>query len=344
MLERYKDLIKDKKKSQRSLLLGNGASISISEKFKYSSIFERVKQSELLEKEEIRIFESLQKNCDFEEMMNKLYIAKYINVEMGIESEKVDRAYQNLRQALIKAIREIHNNQDELIEKADKEKCANFFNQFSNIFTLNYDLNLYWALIDFCGIVNFKDYFTYQSDNKISKELVFNYELINKEKSRSEVTKLFYLHGNLILIDNDGETVKNMVNQSDSLLLNKIIKSWEDGKRPLFISEGCSEIKEISIKKNPYLTYVYNVLFSEIRDTLVCYGWSFSEVDTHIIKKIKKNKNLKNLFVSIHDSGKNKSNITIQEERIKKLFNERKDLQIKFFGTSEINCYGILKS
>src|SRR5258708_31614083 len=92
------------------ILLGNGVSRAISNRFAYDSLF-TVSQStsvaDPLPVHEIQIFDQLN-TTNFEQVLSALAQAGKINQILGIQHDLVSTAYAHIRRALIEAVHAIH--------------------------------------------------------------------------------------------------------------------------------------------------------------------------------------------------------------------------------------------
>lgn len=313
------------------LILGNGASISVSDNFDYPSIFEKAKEEEYIDEPLERIFDDLQTK-DFEFVLRELWHSKEINRVLNLDPEsKVSEAYDNVKDALINTVCSIHENVTYDSEKEKLKKASIFLSQFSKIFSLNYDLLVYWAImIGNDNVPNkFKDGFTYGG--------VFNWEkALNPEDS----TIVFYPHGNLVIgrhiEGGDFKICADGRRRHD--LLNTIIDKWrEENFIPVFVSEGNKEQKKRTIFQSPYLEPIYNYFLRNIGNSVVIYGWSMKARDDHILEAICKKKPVK-FAVSLYT---NRPEYTETKERIKNKLRSKlgQQIPIYFFKAQSEGCW-----
>ena len=126
------------------LLLGNGFSLNITDRFYYNSLFEK-----FLEKcrpEFGSIYKGF-KTSSFEFILEKLLEADDTNEIFGVKIYRIKEAIEDLKMGLVNAIHDNHPQADD-INKEQLESIANHLNSFNNIFTLNYDLFLYLTIND----------------------------------------------------------------------------------------------------------------------------------------------------------------------------------------------------
>ncbi|MDC4936978.1 DUF4917 family protein [Acinetobacter baumannii] len=271
---------------ESTLLIGNGASVALDPKFSYTSLKEYAEENEELDEDILKLFREFDTN-DFEYILRLVWHASIINSKLKIQDERTQKAYENIRNALIQSVRAIHSEYDQII--GSLPNLYAFTKNFKTIISLNYDLILYWIMMhgnDKRDGHRFKDCFisnTFHDDwtkfrSPIGREI--------------DITLVFYPHGNLSLArDIYDEEYKISTNGSN--LLESILSTWRRGKAvPLFISEGTAEKKLKSILSSGYLQTVYDEVLPSIFSTessgnnLVIYGWALGEHDTHILKRI----------------------------------------------------------
>jgi hypothetical protein len=126
-----------------SLLLANGFSIRY---FKYANLLEKAGLATASPLR--RLFDNLS-TVDFEVVIRALEDAAI--VEHTYNKEKRARILSSeanaLRRALVHAVRQVHPAHREDIA-AEIPACIKFLSQFDTIFTLNYDLLLYWVILE----------------------------------------------------------------------------------------------------------------------------------------------------------------------------------------------------
>ena len=150
----YEDAIEQTAKEDRRLLLGNGFSIAqAGARFCYGNLLER---SGLANEGPIRnVFRAFD-TVDFEEVMHALEHASKIEKAYGNDRQadifKDDAAA--VREALISAVRAVHPSIQFDVPEQQRTSCAEFLSNFPEIFTLNYDLLLYWVILNSRPIIH----------------------------------------------------------------------------------------------------------------------------------------------------------------------------------------------
>ncbi|RYE59449.1 MAG: DUF4917 family protein [Sphingobacteriales bacterium] len=349
-------LRKAERYNKRHLLLGNGFSIAcIPSIFTYSSLFKRADFSDM--PEVAKAFEFLGTQ-DFELVINSLekgssIIPAYLP-DQGRTVNKMKRHSAKLKERLIETIAQNHPTQPGEIEDYRYDACAHFLSYFLDsgctVYTLNYDLLLYWTLmyamdrklirvlpmdgfgrdtdlID--GEVYVSDYVTWQGDTKAHSQ------------------NIHYLHGALHIYDRGADVEKFTWADTGIRLVDQARQALSEGRFPLFIAEGESKQKMNKIIHCGYLYHSFKSFSSTMRygqknskSCLFTYGVSFSANDEHILAKIPKGK-VAHLFVSIYgdpNTAENKRIIAAAE----KLKTKRADgeLQIDYYDAASAEVWG----
>lgn len=339
-LEKWGDIKDDFQES--TLILGNGFSIGIYDKFKYDSLWNEAKKKptcgetrEPLTEELCSVATQLGTGTNFELLLRQLYTAKIVNEELGLDTEgKVEDNYANLRTALIDTIKEIHCDLNDVQFKLHQRIV--FLKQFNTVFSLSYDLLIYW-------IINLNSN-TQQLFGDGFLNGVFDYDGWETFRERMNKPTLIYSpHGALHLVQDKNGEVKKIQRTGSNPLLSQITNAWLDDQKkvhPLFVAEGTSDEKLRAIQSNAYLHTVYHQVFPKsIKNAkLVIFGWAMSDkFDKHLINKITSSEPTK-IAIGIHHTVCNK------EDECKRINSQLTSLKlkegaIKFFEIGE-NFFG----
>jgi hypothetical protein len=281
-VEQWEDIAEDFEAG--SLILGNGASMAVSDKFGYDSLFDEATKLGHLTKSVQRVFESFDVE-DFELVLRRLWQAKKVNEALGIDQGLVEESYQQVRTALIATVRDVHVNYQE----AEKHLAHiyHFMKPFKKVVSLNYDLIVYWAAMLGNRELGswFKDCFTPHYFCDDWRERTEPYGLAKG------ATLFFYPHGNLVLHHHEFSSVKKITVGRDDDLLVSILDKWEKKDlAPAFVCEGTKESKEQSISSCDYLEKVFYEVLPNLEQNIVIYGWAMAEQDGHLIEQISKSK------------------------------------------------------
>jgi hypothetical protein len=320
-----------------SLIIGNGASIAVSPRFSYRELFHTVMELQLVGSDLKNVFEYLQTR-DFELVLNRLWHSHHINIALGIEEEKTDNAYKQIRNALINAVRE--NHADFADVEAKLERMAGFLKPFKKVISLNYDLVIYWAIMRGNAMLHgnwFKDCF-------YNGNFLDDWERLQQPHGTlAGSTLVFYPHGNLLLATDiaGSESKLSISSIAEEKLLEKILESWEQGEKvPLFVSEGHSDQKLKAIKRSSYLSKVYDQVLVDLGPTVMTLGWSLSEQDQHIIWRIAKSDTLQKIYIGIYGDGHSAADNQDEFLRVKALIGRvNSSVEVECFDSSSPGCW-----
>lgn len=310
------DTIREKY-NQCPILLGNGFSLNFSETLRYSNLFDSF----------INTCTSGSKNLfrllatrNFETVLESIETAKLVTEALDSELSGLDKHKTEIKNGLIKTINQIHPRPDAIDYKLTEE-LAKQFSCFNNVFTTNYDLYLYYIILD-SNI--FGDHFFTKASTKFHSF---------EEPDTKKNNHIYYLHGALFLFEHSINTYK-LLKPSNGWLLDNITEEIRADNYPLFISEGKSEGKLKSIQSNPYLTFCFNRLESDGNDKghIVVFGQSLSSQDYHIASAI--DKHFKKAAISLRiDDWSSMGELKAEKNRILSLF---KDTDIEFFCSKSL--------
>jgi len=201
---------------------------------------------------------------------------------------------------------------------------------FSMIFTTNYDLLLYWALLS-AGQkrAKIRDGFSRYDDSY----------LVIGSIDALESANLFYLHGGLHLFESEHKILKRKYRDGHSAL-EQMSNAIKDGQFPLVVAEGESQQKQNKINSNAYLSkcqQIFTDICNEHGVSLFIFGHSLSENDEHILSIIPKGK-IEQIFVSMHrENGKSYKQL---RRRASELEDERDALKVTLFDAESANVWG----
>lgn len=270
---------------EKHLLLGNGFSIGFSpDSFKYDAIY----NASGLSAEILELFNLFNQTRDYELVISKLKdsmdVAQYL--DQTSFAEKLFNYINLIKKDLVYTISNKHPKSQSYIADMAKNNTASFLSNFKNIFTLNYDLLLYWVFM--YSKLKVDDGFTRHTD----------YDCIWENLRGKQ--NVFYLHGALHLFYDEFNTYKIKYNQKNNKTILEQIKEYINRDVfPLIITEGNSDDKLRWIRRNSYLQCCFSKL-SKIRGVLFIHGHSLNETDQHIFDAINDNYNIKELYISIH--------------------------------------------
>lgn len=323
----WQDISKD---FSDSILLGNGASISIDKSFTYDSLKKYATDSGLLNNSVTTLFDFF-KTSDFELILRLVWHATKVNEALGITDTETENAYEHVRDCLINTVQRIHPEHSEI--KNQFLAIINFLGSFETVFSLNYDLTLYWVMMCAKDLDNNHMF----KDCMINGEFKSDWQGLRKSVNHrfKKTSLVFYPHGSLVLARNINEEEVKLVSHEDDDLLESILKHWRSSKYiPLFVSEGTSDQKLTAIKNSHYLSIVYREVIPSIGDNLTIFGWGFGEEDTHILKKLK-DSGVKKIAVSVYKNDQPYCH------RVSQMIHThiRNNIEVIFFDSESNDCW-----
>ena len=320
---------------KKHLLLGNGFSIAFKKDiFSYKTLYEECLKSKDISNKVKKLFDKFKTN-DFEIIIKNLNDAARV---LDIYSKNKDLIKQLkddaniLKETLVKLLSDKHPSYPGEITDTQYEQCIKFINNFDTIYTLNYDLLLYWVIMKNIGNGNrkYNDGFGY----------VDNQAYVAWKPEGSNRPNVFYLHGALHLFDAGSEIIKFTWINTGIKLIKQIREELKKDHFPLFVAEGSSQEKMTKINHSQYLGKGIRS-FSQIGGSLFIYGHSLSENDSHYLDFISKGK-IKKLFISLYNDGTEKQkkiNLEI-ESRAEQIKNKSSNIEIIFYDASSAKVWG----
>ncbi len=315
-----------------SILLGNGASIAISQNFSYGSIKEKAKEIEAFSENASQVFKFFG-TPDFELVLRMLWHATNVNQALDVAEDATSAAYREVRDSLIRSVQAIHPEPQGLQQST--HRAANFLSRFKHVVSLNYDLTAYWAMLlgnDEQDGHAFKDCFVaggaFDDDwRKFSTPI--------PERGEERCTTVFYPHGNLALCRDQVDGEYKIKTARNKTLLDTVLDAWQsENYVPLFVSEGTSEQKRRAIGSSDYLSTVYRSVLPSLSNSLTVYGWGFGEHDVHLLKQLGKS-DIRRIAVSCYKN--NQRACDMARDRIQDAFARNPD--IEFFDADSPGCW-----
>lgn len=257
------------------ILIGNGASMNVWSDFAYKSLYEVAKSNRIddpLTADDEKVFKKFD-TINFELVLGALRTARMVNHAHGVSTAEAKTTYENVRRALIQAVHAVHVPWDS-IPDANLERIGRHLSRYSHVFSVNYDLIIYWSMMAWLHKHQFKDFFFGKPFDLGDTDVTAN------------STSVYWLHGGLHLYRTTwGETIKREA-QPGANLLELFATKMSQGAVPLFVSEGDAEDKLRVILSSDYLSFCYRS-FAEYTAPLVVFGLSLSDPDDHLVKRMR---------------------------------------------------------
>lgn len=333
-LRNFEDLIQECIDCDKNLLLGNGFSIAYEkDTFTYQSL---INESSLPQKIK-KLFEIFN-TTDYELVINNLKVLAETFSNRNISTE-IKNIVELVKRDLVRTILNKHPKSQFEVNITRKENTLSFLLNYNNIFTLNYDLLLYWIIMYYLDIqngkVNYCDILANSNhtiDDGFESYRSFDCVWTNKRKKQN----IYYMHGALYLFHDETNTYKIKYDKfRDTSLLKQIKDYIKSNTSPLVITEGNSDDKLKWIRGNHYLNYCYEQ-FCQIQGVLFIHGHSLDDKDKHIFDAINTNPNIKAVYISIFDPKTNEENIRRKAyERFSERLNNQ-SLVVDFYNAQSV--------
>ena len=185
------------------LLVGNGASRAVWDDFGYDSLFEnaRTVEEKPLSQSELSVFEALQTRS-FEQVLSALKTTSRVNKALAVSSAAPRNRYYAIKEALINTIHSVHIPW-RLVKPSTLATIHQELASYPTVFTSNYDLLNYWAILQAPGI------------DDLFRSADASFDLRN---TVTDTTRVLYLHGGLHLVRNLDGTASKLPTTDSTLL------------------------------------------------------------------------------------------------------------------------------
>ncbi len=289
------------------LLLGNGFSRALRDDiFAYDALFDRADFAGL--STEARQSFDVLGTRDFEAVMRTLRSAAALLsiYEPGnpARAQRLRTDADALRDLLVRTIASNHPDRPGEIAPEAYAACRRFLANFDHIYTLNYDLLLYWALMQ----------------NELEPDIAFDdgfrtpdegpEDYVTWDVEKTDRQNVFYLHGALHIFDAGVEIQKYTWINTGVPLIDQIREALGRNFYPLFVAEGESNGKLARIRHSDFLARAYRS-FAKIGGSLFIYGHSMAPNDEHIVRLIGKGR-LRQLFIGLYGDPESPDNRRIR--------------------------------
>ena len=337
-------------------MLGNGFSIACKPNiFNYKALYERAKFDDYPEVE--KVFEVLNTE-DFEVAIRALESSSKITPIYTGKSDAADCMKKHadaLKHVLVETVADSHPANPNEVSEEQFAACRKFLSHFLHadgkgcVYTLNYDLLLYWALMhddNPFGVpinLNTTDGFGEDLDADDPDYVVWQAE------SGANKQRLFHLHGALHLFDSGAELKKYTWNRKGIPLVEQARDAINKDMYPLFVAEGTDGQKLTKIRHSAYLEHAYKSFSTTMKPgprvrqipVLFIYGHSLADNDRHILKQIGCG-TIPCIYISLYgdpDSDENKL-IRKNAEKLKAMRYRSKPLEITYFDAESAKVWG----
>jgi hypothetical protein len=316
-------------RAKRKLLLGNGFSRACKDDiFSYEALYKQADFQAL--SPDVRAAFVALRTTDFEIVIKAIrQTAQLARVYVQDRPELVHtliRDADGLRDLLVDTIAKNHPARPQDIQKPRYEACRRFLDNFTHVYTLNYDLLLYWALMQDelspFECLEFEDGF---------RKPEADADYVIWDSSSSHTQTIHYMHGALHIFDAGAELRKYTWCNTEIALIDQIKAALDNNSFPLFVAEDTHQAKMDRIMHSAYLGRSKSS-FEQISNDLFVYGFAFGESDDHILQLIGQNK-VKHMFVGLYGDPQSPANkkVVQRAESIKGRRHQHHPLDIKYY-------------
>ena len=352
----FSDCIAQHQDRKPILLVGNGFSIDWSyDVFRYQAILDQADETDAfaVASEYARsVFEILDNTSDFEAVVKALKtsstIAEHYQCADEETLEKMKSDIAHVQNILVETIARHHPENSLAITDEKSEFCKSFLMNFGKIYTINYDLLLYWVINKHLDEIPFMDRFEDPVAGALADgEEYYEEDYVKWSLGNDSNATLFYLHGALHLYDAGHEVRKYTWSRTNVNLKEQILESLNKSMYPLFVSGGDCQEKMEKINHSGYLSRCYRSLQSA-GGAAFCFGMSFKDNDRHILDAIAQS-TISKLYISVLGNIEDESNKELKTalERLKsireqQIANSRKrtNIEIEYYDAASANIWG----
>lgn len=233
---------------------------------------------------------------------------------------------------MVNAIANKHPSRPSDVTDQQFENCRDFLSNFigvdrenriGKVFSLNYDLLLYWAVLHDTFEIDWMTGEISSSDQELNHDDGFRADEDDYEAEYvvwdpfhgTNSQSVFFLHGALHLYERGPQLAKMCWERAgNNPLMDQIRSALDEDRYPLFVSEGTSAFKMKRINRNAYLSKSLRSFFGccgTKNAAIFIVGHSLASSDDHILKRIKKGK-IGRLYVSLFGDPNSPENSAIR--------------------------------
>lgn len=323
---------------KRHVLLGNGFSIACRpDRFTYGALLDEATFDGA--SADLQAVFALLGTTDFEHVIQLLRLAADLCESYRTADDELHLRLRAdaaiVQEALARVLAARHPDVPFDISEAEYQGARSFLANFERIYTLSYDMLLYWtAMQDIDPDIVRNDGFGNPEDDNADYVVWQPYVTFTSQR-------LFYLHGSLHLYDSGTELVKITWSRTQVPLIDQIRDALADGRYPLIVTEGTSAEKVTKILHSAYLNHAIRS-FSSITGALFMYGLSLAPNDEHLLRRITENTGLRAIYLSVYGDPTSASNreIMSRAEQLSEGRPQNRPLEVHFFDADSARVWG----
>lgn len=309
-----------------AILLGNGFSQAWNAAiFNYASLLQ-VANFEDREPQIREIFNRLN-TWDFEAVMRALESAEMVAEVHALDLRIIERIQLDqeiLKNSLLSAVSDSHPRLPSELTVAQYQAVRLLLGRFSQIFTVNYDLLMYWAR-------NQDLEPAWQTDDGFRAERLW--------RGYGTEQEIHFLHGGLHLYEEQSGTRKHAhTGEIGGGIVDQVRANlnMQPPRFPLFVAEPTYLRKKQRIDRSPYLTFCLRKLETSAAPIFIL-GHSMDENDRHIFDAIRKSE-ARQIFVSIFGDDQSDANRRLRANALAFLGGPGK--YVDFFNADTVRAWG----
>jgi hypothetical protein len=249
-------------------------------------------------------------------------------------STRMDADANALRELLASTIAKSHPDRPGVISDDQYAACRTFLKNFDSIYSLNYDLLLYWALMqaEVEPDVSFDDGFRQPEDGAA--------KYVSWDTDKKYGQTLHYMHGALHIYDAGAELQKYTWCNTGIALIDQIRAALSQNNFPVFVAEGTAKSKLEKIEHSSYLSRAKRS-FGAVTDNLFTFGFSFGPTDEHILTALAKG-TIKCAFISLYGEPNSEANrmIVKRAEHVAARRSPKRPLALAYYDADSACVWG----
>ena len=281
---------------------------------------------------------------DFEIVIRYLVnAAKLIEVYRPSETALVRSLRKDaalLKEVLVSAIAKRHPDRPYDLSPEQYASCREFVAPFGHIYTLNYDVLLYWALMQ-----SEVDNLNLTPDDGFRHPEDPDEPYVSWQEAHSPT--VHYLHGALHLFDMGEQIIKYTWSKTDVPIVDQIRSALAEDNYPLFVAEGTSASKREKIMHSAYLHKAFRSFEGCVNvrgGAVVIFGHSLASNDAHVLRLIERGKT-SNVYISMFgdpttDGNKQIANAAQKMVDRRAARRPRDLLSVTFFDAASAKVWG----
>lgn len=333
-------------KGKSFVLLGNGFSMAYDRHlFGYAALADHAADRDHLSAEARSLMEALGTK-DFEAAMRALRSTMATLRALDPKANKatirqLGRIVVEIREALVRSVAGLHPERPQDIDDRCYLSVRRFLEGFNAIYSANYDLLLYWALMQ-----DLKDgakrFPSRAHDDGFRDSGVDGDETVLWNIYNPYGQSVHYLHGALHLYLGIDGLRKLTWNRTGIALIDQVREQLDIDRYPLYVAEADSQTKLDRINRSAYLSKALRSL-SSVGGSLVVYGHSLDSNDNHILEAIVRS-NIRRAAFSIYGDPTSKDNRRIitaakdlQAERNR--YKSNTPLEVRFYQAESVELW-----